>query len=306
GSPPAGAALDVRRLTPLVTSNDRFYRVDTALEIPQVGPEGWELRVGGMVDRPYALSFDELLAMPMVEEYVLLTCVSNEVGGPLVGTARWLGVPLRDLLERAGVREGATQVVGRSVDGFTTGFPTEVALDGRPALVAVGMNGEPLPIPHGFPARLVVAGLYGYVSATKWLIELELTSLEEFDAYWARRGWAKLGPVQTQSRIDVPRSGQRLRPGRTPVAGVAWGRAGIGRVQVQVDDGAWAEARLADPLSESSWRQWVYRWDATPGRHLLRVRATDLAGEAQTARVRRPIPDGATGYHTVEVESANE
>jgi len=219
-----------------------------------------------------------------------------------VGNARWRGVRLTDLLERAGVQPAANQIVGRSVDGWTGGFPTEAALDGREPLVAVAMNGEPLPRDHGFPARLVVPGLFGYVSATKWLAEIELTSLDAFDGYWVPRGWSKLAPVNTQSRIDVPQFGARLPAGGQPVAGVAWAPTrGISAVEVSVDDGPWQQARLSQPLNEDTWRQWVYDWDAAPGRHEIRARATDGTGEVQTAEEVAPRPDGATGYHTIAV-----
>jgi DMSO/TMAO reductase YedYZ molybdopterin-dependent catalytic subunit len=289
---------EVDGLTPYVIPNDRFYRIDTALIVPQVDVTSWKLDVTGLVDEPFEMTFDELLAMPTVEEAVTLSCVSNSVGGQLVGNAIWRGVHLRDVLDRAGVQADATQVVGKSVDGFTVGFPTEAVYDGRTALVAFGMNGEPLPVNHGFPARLVVSGLFGYVSATKWLSELRLTRWEDFDAYWIPRGWAKEGPVVTQSRIDVPATGKRLSPGLTPVAGVAWAPGkGISKVEVQIDDEPWVAARLGDVLSDDTWRQWVLEWQATPGTHRLRVRATDGTGETQTEDESPPAPDGATGWH---------
>ncbi len=290
-------------LSPLYTPNEDFYRIDTALITPQVMPESWKLSFTGMVDDPFELTYDELLARDMVEQTITLCCVSNKVGGDLVGNARWLGVPLQELLNEAGVQAGATQVVGRSVDGFTVGFPTAVLEGGRPALVAVGMNGEPLPAAHGFPARLVVSGLYGYVSATKWLTEVELTTLDAFDAYWIPRGWAKEGPVKTQSRIDTPHDGRNVAAGMVPIAGVAWAQSrGISRVEVQVDDAAWAEAELGEGITEHAWRQWVFPWEATPGTHTLRVRATDATGETQTAVEQGARPDGATGYHTINVD----
>jgi len=298
---PAAAQLDVAGLDPVVTPNDRFYRIDTALQVPRVDAASWRLRVTGMVDRPLELSLDDLFAREIVEADVTLACVSNEVGGRLVGNARWRGVRLDDLLAEAGVRPGATQVVGRSVDGFTAGFPT-ATLDGRAVLVAVGMNGAPLPFDHGFPARLVVPGLYGYVSATKWLAEIELTTLEALDGYWIPRGWAKEAPIKTASRIDVPRPGSDLAPGRSPIAGVAWAPTrGIDRVEVAVDDGPWQVARLAAAIGPDSWRQWVLDWDATPGVHTLRVRATDGTGATQTEQRADPVPDGASGWHTVTV-----
>jgi DMSO/TMAO reductase YedYZ molybdopterin-dependent catalytic subunit len=292
-----------RGISPIVTPNRDFYRVDTALISPQVDPDGWSLGITGMVDHEVELSFDELLAMDRIEEWVTLQCVSNEVGGNLVGNALWSGVPLAKLLDRAGVHEGATQLVGRSVDGWTSGFPTEVALDGRPAMVAVTMNGEPLPVKHGFPARLIVPGLYGYVSATKWLTEIELTTLDAFDAYWVPRGWAKKGPIKTQSRIDVPHSGATVDAGRVAVAGVAWAPTrSIEQVEIRVDDGQWAKARLSGALSKDAWRQWLYEWDAQPGGHQLQVRATDGTGATQTADVEPPAPSGATGHHTIQVD----
>lgn len=301
GDRPVGS-LAVDGLTPYVVPNDRFYRIDTALVVPQVDVESWTLSVEGMVDRPFELTFDELLAMATHKELVTLSCVSNEVGGTLVGNAEWQGVPLATLLERAGVQPDATQVVGRSVDGFTAGFPTELALDGRVAMVAVGMNGEPLPVRHGFPARLVVSGLYGYVSATKWLREITLTRWEDFDGYWIPRGWSKEGPVKTQSRIDVPKSGAQLSAGPTPIAGVAWAPArGISRVEVQIDEGEWRTATLGETTSDHTWVQWVLDWDAPPGDHQIRVRATDGTGETQTAANAPPAPDGATGWHSRKI-----
>ena len=299
---PAGAALAVDGITPLVSPNDGFYRIDIELSVPHYGAQDWKLRVTGDVDAPYELTYAELLGMPMVEEYVTLACVSNEVGGPLVGNALWLGVPLADVLARAGPHAGADQIVGRSIDGFTTGMPTATALDGRTALIAVGMNGEPLPDAHGFPMRLVVAGLYGYVSATKWLTELQLTQFSAFDPYWVELGWDAMAPVLVESRIDVPGNGRKVSAGRQVVAGVAWAPvAGISRVEVQIDDGAWADATLADAISPATWRQWTLPWDAVAGRHVVRVRATDGAGTVQTADQREPFPNAATGYHQIAV-----
>ncbi|MGH9085867.1 MAG: molybdopterin-dependent oxidoreductase, partial [Acidimicrobiales bacterium] len=308
GPPPLPAGVEtldgeIGGISPIVTPNADFYRIDTRILVPQVEPDGWSLRVTGMVEREVELSFDDLLAMDRIEEYVTLSCVSNEVGGDLVGNAHWSGVALTDLLDLAGARSDATQIVGRSVDGWTAGFPTEVATDGRPAMVAVTMNGEPLPVKHGFPARLVVPGLYGYVSATKWLTEIELTTWEAFDGYWIPRGWAKEGPIKTQSRIDVPHPGSSLTAGRTPIAGVAWAPAReIDRVEVRVDDGPWQPARLSSALSEHTWVQWTHTWDATPGAHRLQVRATDGEGHTQTAELASPAPSGATGHHTIRVE----
>jgi len=300
--PPAAASFDATPgLTPLFTSNRDFYRIDTALTLPRVDLDRWRLKVTGMVDRPFEVSYAELMAMPQVEADIMLSCVSNEVGGSLAGTARWQGVPLAEVLRRAGVKQGASQVVGRSVDGWTAGFPTEMVFDGRDALVALGMNGEPLPQAHGFPARLVVSGVYGYVSATKWLKEIELTTLD-FDGYWVPRGWSKQGPVKLQSRIDVPGGDQTVRAGRVTIAGVAWAPTrGVSRVQVSIDGGPWQEATLADALSADIWRQWRHQWDAAPGPHRIAVRAVDGRGEVQTAEQRSPRPDGASGHHSIDV-----
>jgi DMSO/TMAO reductase YedYZ molybdopterin-dependent catalytic subunit len=299
---PAGVDLGIDGLSPFTTPNLAFYRIDTALVVPQIQAEDWSLRIHGMVDRELRLTYDELLARPMIETDVTMTCVSNEVGGGLVGNARWQGVRLADLLDEVGVQDGATQIVGRSADGWTNGFPTANATDGRDAIVAVAMNGEPLPIEHGFPARIVVPGLYGYVSATKWVTELELTGFDDFDGYWVRRGWAKEAPIRTQSRIDTPKGLARIAPGRTAVAGVAWAQLrGVDKVEVRVDDGPWVEARLAEVPSDATWRQWVHEWDATPGRHTITTRATDGTGETQPEERMAPIPSGATGWHNVVV-----
>ncbi|MEV0000895.1 molybdopterin-dependent oxidoreductase [Micromonospora sp. NPDC050980] len=299
---PAGADLSLPRLAPYVTPNREFYRIDTALVVPQVDPVTWKLRIHGRVRNPIELSFDDLLSRRMVERYVTLACVSNEVGGDLIGNARWLGVPIKELLDEADPEPGADQVVGRSADGWTCGTPTSLLRDGRDALLAVGMNGEPLPVEHGFPVRMVVPGLYGYVSACKWLTELELTSFADFDAYWVPRGWSAQGPVKTQSRIDTPRARSRPTAGPVTVAGVAWAQhRGVRRVEVRVDDGPWREATLAAAVSTDTWVQWSWRWAATSGEHRLQVRATDAAGETQPERRSPVAPDGATGWHTVTV-----
>ncbi|MGH8931986.1 MAG: molybdopterin-dependent oxidoreductase [Egibacteraceae bacterium] len=299
---PDSVMVDVEGVAPFVTPNADFYRIDINLQVPSVPIEGYRLRVTGMVDNPLELAFADLEAMELIETDITLTCVSNEVGGRLIGNARWLGVRLSDVLERAGVQQGATQIVGRSVDGYTCGFPVEAAFDGRDAIIAIGMNGEPLPLEHGFPVRLVTPGLYGYLSATKWLAEIELTTFAALDHYWERRGWAEQAPIKTQSRIDVPRGFAQLAPGRVAVAGVAWAQTrGISKVEVQVDDGPWTPARLAEALNDKTWRQWVYEWDATPGNHQLRVRATDETGETQSQERVPPIPDGATGWHGIFV-----
>jgi DMSO/TMAO reductase YedYZ molybdopterin-dependent catalytic subunit len=299
---PEAAALEVPGLTSFITPNDRFYRIDTALVVPQIDVETWQLKVTGMVERELTFSFDDLLARDLVEADITLTCVSNEVGGQLAGNARWLGIPLEELLREAGVDDGADQIVGRSTDGYTCGFPVEAALDGRGALVAIAMNGEPLPTRHGYPARLVVPGLYGYVSATKWLTEIELTTFERFGHYWSTRGYAVEAPIKTFSRIDTPRALGTLDAGRHAIAGVAWAQTrGIERVEVRVDGGTWTEATLADELNDVTWRQWVLPWDFTSGRHTVECRATDGTGAIQTEERSEPLPDGATGWHSIVV-----
>ena len=274
--------------------------------MPAVEATTWSLRVHGMVDRELQLDYAELLSRPMVERDITLACVSNEVGGSYVGNARWLGTPLADLLREAGVQPGATQIVSRSTDGFTIGTPTAAVMDGRDALLAIGMNGEPLPLEHGFPVRMVVPGLYGYVSAMKWIVDVELTTFEAYDAYWVVRGWAQEAPIKTQSRIDTPRPSRLARrPGRSRWR--AWpGRSTGGSTPSRCGS---TTARGPRPISRGedtvdTWRQWVYRWDASPGEHTLSVRATDGDGEVQTAEVADPFPDGATGFHTVTVDVA--
>jgi DMSO/TMAO reductase YedYZ molybdopterin-dependent catalytic subunit len=298
---PDSADIDVPGVSRYITPNESFYRIDTALIVPQVETDGWELRIDGMVENPRTYTYEQLLARDLIEADVTLTCVSNEVGGDLIGNARWLGVPLPELLAEVRPKAGADQVVGRAVDGFTTGFPLSDALDGRHALLAIGMNGEPLPLRHGFPARLVVAGLYGYVSATKWLKQIELTRFEDYDAYWIQRGWAEKGPIKVQSRIDTPRG--RVAAGTVPVAGVAWAQGrGIERVEVRVDGGRWHDATLAETTSVETWRLWRWDWDAKPGKHELAVRATAGDGEVQPEERKDIFPDGATGWHTVGVK----
>ena len=300
---PEGANLDVSGLSPFVTSNEKFYRIDTALVVPQVAPTTWTLKIHGRVRNPLTLTYAELLKRPMIERYVTLACVSNEVGGNLISNARFLGVPIKNLLDEVDPDAGADQVVSRSVDGFTAGTPTAALRDGRDAMLAIGMNGEPLPIEHGFPVRMVVPGLYGYVSATKWLAELELTSFADFDAYWIRRGWAQQAPIKTQSRIDTPGDGDTIKAGAVAIAGVAWAQhRGISKVEVRVDSGEWQVARLSAVPSIDTWRQWSLAWDATPGKHRLTVRATDNGGATQPEEPSPPDPDGATGWHAIELQ----
>ncbi len=288
----------------VITPNDDFYLIDTATLTPQVDPSDWKLTIKGMVDNELTFTYEELLERSTTIAPVTLSCVSNPIGGNLVGNAVWQGVPLSELLEEAGLQEGATQIRSESVDGWDCGFPTEAAFDGRTALVAVGMNGEPLPVDHGFPARLVVSGLYGYVSATKWLKEIELTTFEGFDGFWIPRGWSKLGPVKTQSRIDTPVASSQIPVGSVPIGGVAWApNKGIVKVEVQVDDEEWAEAELGESLGVNAWRQWSLPWTSTPGVHRIRVRATDGDGVTQTDVVTPPAPNGASGWHTIAVRA---
>jgi DMSO/TMAO reductase YedYZ molybdopterin-dependent catalytic subunit len=300
---PSGASLDVAGITPYLTKNKDFYRVDTALRVPDVPVDGWTLRIHGMVDNELTLTYEDLLSRRLVEDRITLTCVSNPVGGEYLGNATWIGVPLRDLLMEAGVQDGADAVKSTSADDFTAGTPLPVLLDEeRGALVAIAMNGEPLPLAHGFPARMVTPGLYGYVSATKWLVDLEVTRFADFEAYWTSRGYAAQAPIKTSSRIDVPRSFAKVKAGRTPVAGVAWSQdRGVQGVEVRVDGGDWQEAELATEDNLNTWRQWVWQWDAEPGTHTLEVRATDRSGYTQTSE-RAPIaPDGSTGWDSVNV-----
>ncbi|MEU6429092.1 molybdopterin-dependent oxidoreductase [Microbispora sp. NPDC046973] len=299
---PAGADLRIPGLTPFVTPNAEFYRVDTALVVPSVDPARWTLKIHGLVDRPVELTFADLLKRPLTEADVTLTCVSNDVGGPYAGNARWLGARLADVLREAGIRREADMLLSVSDDGWTCGTPVDVVMDGRDALLAVAMNGEVLPEAHGFPVRQVVPGLYGYVSATKWVTEIRVTRFDRDEAYWTPRGWAPRGPIKTQSRIDLPRDGDKVTAGRTTAAGVAWAQhRGVDAVEVRVDGGAWRQARLADAPGPDTWRQWSLDLDLTPGRHTISVRATDATGYTQTADEAPPAPDGATGFHTVTV-----
>jgi DMSO/TMAO reductase YedYZ molybdopterin-dependent catalytic subunit len=299
---PAGADLPIPGLSPFITPNGSFYRVDTALVLPEVAPSSWQLRIHGMVAHEVTLSFRDLLRLPLLEDWITLCCVSNPVGGPYIGNARWLGASLARLLRAAGIRAGAEQLMCTSVDGFTSGTPVQTVMDGRDALLAVAMNGTPLPVAHGFPARLVVPGLYGYVSACKWITDIKVTTFAGEYAYWAQRGWSQQAPIKTESRIDVPNGSATVRAGRTPVAGVAWAQhKGVDAVEVRVDGGNWNRARLAAVPGIDTWRQWTWEWDATPGNHVIQARATDATGYTQTAAQAPPAPNGATGYPTVNV-----
>ncbi len=299
---PKGADLHIPGLSPFVTPDSSFYRVDTALVLPQVSPSSWQLRIHGMVAHEITLTFDDLLKLPLLEDWITLCCVSNPVAGPYIGNALWLGASLSKLLRAAGIRAGAEQLLCTSVDGFTSGTPVQTVMDGRDALLAVAMNGSPLPVAHGFPARLVVPGLYGYVSACKWVTDIKVTTFANEFAYWTTRGWSQQAPIKTESRIDVPNGSSTVRAGRTPIAGVAWAQhKGIAAVEVRVDGGDWHEARLAAVPGIDTWRQWVYEWDATRGDHVIEARATDATGYTQTSALAPPPPNGATGYPNVNV-----
>jgi len=299
---PAGADFRIPGLTPFFTSNASFYRVDTDLVLPQVAPETWTLRIDGMVDRELEFTFADLLRMPLTQNDMTLVCVSNSIGGPYAGNARWLGVPLAGLLRRAGVKAGADQVLSAATDGMTISTPVATIMDTQGALLAVGMNGQPLPIAHGFPARMLVPGLYGYVSATKWVTRLTLTTFAKQRAYWTQRGYAAQAPIKTESRIDVPKPLAQVTAGHVAVAGVAWAPAtGIAAVQVNVDNGPWHQATLAAADGIDTWRQWMWDWDATPGLHTLQVRATDNAGVTQTSARTQVFPNGASGWDSTVV-----
>ncbi len=282
---PAGAELRLDGMDPLVTPNRDFYRIDTALTVPAVDPDTWVLRVTGMVEREIELDFATLIAKPMTERHVTIACVSNEVGGDLIGNALWLGWPVRELLAMAGPTGGADMVLSRSKDGWTAGTPLEALTDDRDALIAVGMNGEPLPLEHGFPVRLVVPGLYGYVSATKWLTELKVTRFADDVGYWTPRGWSERGPIKTSSRIDVPRAGRAVRAGTVAFGGVAWAQhTGISKVELRVNRGDWQKVELAPGISRDTWYQWQLSLPLTPGQYEIQVRATDLNGVPQIGR----------------------
>jgi DMSO/TMAO reductase YedYZ molybdopterin-dependent catalytic subunit len=299
---PAGTSLNIPGLTPFFTTNDSFYRVDTDLVLPQVSPSTWTLKIDGMVDHELEFSYAELLKMPMTETDITMVCVSNQVGGTYSGNARWLGVPVAALLHKAGVKAGADQILSSATDGMTISTPLAIVMDGRPALIAVGMNGQPLPIAHGFPARMIVPGLYGYVSATKWLTKLTVTTFAAQKAYWTQRGYSAEAPIKTESRIDVPRPLTQVKAGRIAVAGVAWAPAtGIAKVEVNVDNGPWQEATLAAADNIDTWRQWMWAWDGQPGLHTLQVRATDKSGVTQTSKRAYPVPNGASGWDSVVV-----
>tara|TARA_B100001173_G_scaffold6607_2_gene5764 strand:- start:92 stop:1717 length:1626 start_codon:yes stop_codon:yes gene_type:complete len=291
----------IEGISPYITSNDDFYRIDTALRVPTIEPADWSLTVDGLVEYPYELSYEEILEMELVKKDVTLTCVSNEIGGPLVGNAVWAGVPLSEIISKSEPLSNAEQVMCHSVDGFTAGFPIENIFDGRTALLAVGMNGRPLPVIHGFPARLVVAGLYGYVSAVKWIKRIEICTWDGNNGYWIPRGWSKKAPIKISSRIDVPRE-RKINSGVNAVAGVAWAPlSGVRTVEISFDSGPWQECNLGVSLSGETWTQWAYKWDAIPGKYKIKVRAIDNNGVIQSSSVVSPAPDGAEGFDQISV-----
>ena len=300
---PPTAAVDVPGVTPYVVPNGQFYRIDTALQVPQVETAGWKLRVTGMVDHEIEIDWKTLMSKPMQQAMITLMCVSNEVGGSLNGNAIWTGWPVRELLKLAGPQAGADMVLSTSVDGFTAGTPIGALTDERNALLAVAMNGKALPVEHGYPVRMVVPGLYGYVSATKWLTQLKVTTFAKDQGYWIPRGWSAMGPVKISSRIDVPHDGSSVTAGTAgtvPIAGVAWDQhTGVSGVQVRIDDGPWQSARLGEQATVDAWRQWVLQWPATKGRHTATVRAIDAKGRVQISAEAAPAPNGSTGLHSV-------
>jgi DMSO/TMAO reductase YedYZ molybdopterin-dependent catalytic subunit len=301
---PEGVRVDLEGVSPWATPASDFYRIDTAFVVPTIEPDDWQLRIHGMVDREIVLTYRELIERQVTQAWVTLNCVSNEVGGDLIGNAWWSGVRVADLLREAGVQPGANAVLQTSEDGWTCGTPLEALTDGRDAMLAVAMNGKPLPLDHGFPVRTIVPGLYGYVSACKWVVEMKVTRFDDIEAYWTKRGWAELGPVKIASRIDVPGDGGDVLASGGRVGGVAWAQHdGISAVEVSVDDGPWERAELGRVPSTDTWVQWAATVDVEPGEHTLAVRATDTHGQPQTGEVQDTVPDGATGWHTITFEA---
>ena len=299
---PAGVQSKAPGVTPWLTPNNEFYRIDTALSVPEINAQDWELRIHGLVEQEVRLSFQDLLDANLIESHVSLTCVSNPVGGNLAGNAKWLGMPIRDVLKMARPKEGADMVLSTSIDGFSASTPLEVLQDDRDAMLAIGMNGEALPLEHGYPVRMVVPGLYGFVSATKWVVDLEVTRFADSKAYWTQRGWSERGPIKTMARVEVPKSFAKVPAGRVAIGGTAWAQTrGITKVEVQIDNGDWAEATLSTEASLVTWRQWSYDWEATPGPHYIKARATDGTGEVQTDKRADPVPDGASGWQSLMV-----
>ena len=298
---PQGAELNIPNISPFYTSTADFYRVDTTFNVPRVDPKNWKLHIHGMVDNPLTISFDELLRRPMFDHDITMTCVAESIGGTLCANARWEGTMLADLLREAGIQSGADQIVMTDVQGMNIGVAADPVMDGRAAMLAIGMNGQPLQPEHGYPVRVVVPGLYGYVSACKWVVDMEVTTFNAFTTYWTRHKWAEQAPIKTESRIDTPKTGARIAPGQSVIAGVAWAQhTGIEAVEVHVD-GAWHEATLAAQDTIDTWRQWYYPWNATTGGHKITVRATDKTGYTQTSVKHGSLPNGATGLHTIQI-----
>ena len=298
-APPADPALGLPGLSKLFTPNKDFYRIDTALSTPEIAVDTWTLKIDGMVATPRVYTYKELLQRPTFELDNTIACVSNEVGGDLVGNARWFGIRLDDLIRESGPLSRADQIMCHSVDGFTAGFPV-ATLDGRDSMIALGMNGEVLPVGHGFPARIIVPGLYGYVSATKWLSRIELTRFDEKSGYWIPRGWSAVAPIKTASRIDTPRDGSRIVKGKGVVAGVAWAPTrGISRVEIKINESAWQDATLGPEVANTTWRQWWMKWSPPTGDHRISVRATDGKGKRQGEKEVSVLPNGAEGWHTI-------
>jgi len=305
---PVGLEERYPEITPLQVSNADFYRVDTRLDVPIVDVDSWTLTIDGDVEQEVTLSFDDIAEMELIERDITLTCVSNSVGGEFVGGARWLGVPLRPLLDLAGIDStGADQILSTDVDGMTISTPLDLAIDGRDAMLAIGMNGEALPREHGFPARMVIPGLYGFISATKWIERITLTTYAEQESYWTERDWATDAPIKISTRIDTPKAFDELPSGEVLVGGVAWAQTqgGVAKIEVQIDDGGWQEAELGPDVDNDYWRQWVYRWDATPGPHAVAARVTDGNGDVQTAERAEPFPEGASGIQSLQVTVAD-
>lgn len=306
---PPAAAFPELGTPPFLTPLADFYRIDVNLSVPQLRAEDATLRITGMVDEPLELTFDDIRSMPLVEKTITMTCVSNEVGGPYVSTTNFIGVPLLALLERAGIADGAQQLVGHSVDGFTIGTPLDMLrAAGDEAMLAIGMNRKALPTEHGFPMRTVVPGLYGYVSATKWLTELELATYD-VKPYWVERGWdgqpPGVVPIKISSRIDAPKSFQRVPGGPVTIAGTAWAQGrGISRVEVRVDTDEWQPAELATEVNPFTWRMFRLTTPLPAGQHTVACRAYDGSGVMQVEERLRlinpgPVPDGSTGWHSI-------
>jgi DMSO/TMAO reductase YedYZ molybdopterin-dependent catalytic subunit len=302
---PANVRVGVRGVTPWQTSNADFYRIDTQLVVPAIEPKDWQLRIHGLVDRELTLSYADLVGRKFSEAWITICCVSNEVGGSLIGNAWWSGIRLAELLAVAGPHADADAVLQTSDDGWTCGTPLSALTDGRNAMLAVAMNGDPLPLEHGFPVRTVVPGLYGYVSACKWVVDLEVTRFDQIAAYWTERGWAEEAPVKLSSRVDVPQSGAEVDSGEVTFGGVAWAQhTGVSGVEFSVDGGPWLEAEIGGVPNDDTWVQWKGTTDVEEGDHTVRVRAIDKNGTVQDGTERDVLPDGATGWHASDFSAS--